>query len=269
MAALPRRRHELEAGSISFASALAKPPGAALEALHKAGIGDCRFWAHISEGEPDPGVVILDTVIGLCGPLELEFEDGSLLLWETLLPELQGLVGAAKAPAARSEKRLSEVSDVQIALDQILLERERIDGQEAREQVRLAVYDRPGAGREWVPKKYRRVSLEIAVDEREVAEAKERGRWAKEVLNLIREARLPFLLATGATSGTAVEQRCCLGLRARSLSKRVRDWRPFRRYLLGCESVPFPTSVDQVLAYLRYGSVKVWRSISTTILKVL
>ena len=80
-----------------------------------------------------------------------------------------------------------------------------------------------------------------APDEREVAEDKERERWAREVLNLIREAQLPFLQSTGATTGATVEHRCCLGLRARTLAKRVRDWRPFRRFLLGAK---FGTVLD-------------------------
>ena len=99
MAALPPGRHEFEADSIGFARALSKLPEKALEALRAAGIGDCRFWAHIVEGEEKPEEVIIDTVVGLCGPLSLEFEDGGKLLWETLVPELMNLVAAAKAPA--------------------------------------------------------------------------------------------------------------------------------------------------------------------------
>ena len=77
LAALPRWRHEFEADSVSFAIALAKLPEAALEALHRAGISDCRFGAHLVAGEPDPEDVILDTVISLCGPLEYDFEEGA------------------------------------------------------------------------------------------------------------------------------------------------------------------------------------------------
>ena len=249
MASLPQARHGVEAASLASTSAMSELPEVAVGALQKAGIGDCRFWARIVEGEDDAEGVLLDTVLGLCGPLDFEFDDGNLLLWDTLVPELMGLVETAKGPARRSEKRMSEVNDIQIALDHALRERGRREEKETLDQVRLAVYDPPSAGREWQPKKYRRGTTGDGPDEREKAEDTERERWAREVLNLIREARLPFLQTTGATTGTSVEQRCCLGLRARTLAKRVRDWRPFRRYLLGQHLSPFPIMVESVLAF--------------------
>ena len=205
MASLPQARHGVEAASLAFAAAISKLPGAAVGALQKAGIDDCRFGARIVEGEEDAEGIILDTVLGLCGPLDFEFDDGSLLLWDTLVPELMGLVEAAKGPARRSEKRMSEVNDIQITLDHALRDRERREVKESLDQARLAVYDLPSAGREWQPKKYRRGATGDGPDEREKAEDTERERWAREVLNLIREARLPYLQATGATTGTTVE----------------------------------------------------------------
>ena len=250
MASLPRGRHGFEGESVGFSSAMGKLPMEARDALVRAGIADCRFWAHLAEGEDDPGEVVLDTVLGLCGPLGLEFAEGDVLLWDTLLPELLGLTTAAKAPASRCEARMVRVSDVQITLDHALREREHTDEREARDQVRLAVYEKPGEGREWRPTKYRRRSAEDPTAEREEAEAKERKRWAKQVLLLLVEAQLPFVQTTGASAGTAVESRCCLGLRARTLAKRVRDWRPFRRFLMAHDMAPFPTEIGQILKYL-------------------
>ena len=88
MASLPQARHGVEAASLTFAAPISELPGAAVGALRKAGIDDCRFCAMIVEGEEDAKEVILDTVLGLCGPLDFEFDDGSSLLWDTLVNKL-------------------------------------------------------------------------------------------------------------------------------------------------------------------------------------
>ena len=43
--------------------------------------------------------------------------------------------------------------------------------------------------------------------------------------------------------------RCCRGLRPNTLAKRVRDWRPFQRFLLAHGMPTFPTCADHVLRY--------------------
>ena len=84
----------------------------------------------------------------------------------------------------------------------------------------------------------------MTATEREDAEAAERLKRGKEVLGLILEADLPFAQNASATSGLAISLRCCKGLRAATLRKRVRDWRPVRRFLLADGSSPFPDQTD-------------------------
>ena len=51
-------------------------------------------------------------------------------------------------------------------------------------------------------------------------------------------------------TGAVAEQRCCRGLRFRTLEKFVQVWRPFRRYLLSHDLGCFPSSVEPVLEYV-------------------
>ena len=111
------------------------------------------------------------------------------------------------------------------------------------------MYGPPAQGREWRPIQYRRNAAAKPESERADDEARERARWGNEVLTILAEADLPYIRTSGV-SGGAVDQRCCLGLRARTLAKRVRDGRPFRRFLIAHGHGAFPTGVGQVLSYL-------------------
>ena len=155
MAALLQGRHDFERESKGFSEARGRLPIEASDALRRAGLADCRFWAHLVEDEDDLEEVILDTILGLCSPLELEFEDGDMLMWKTLLPELISLTQAAKMPAKRVEGRMARVSDVQIVLDHALRLKEGAEELEKKNHVRLAVCERPRSSREWQPVKYR------------------------------------------------------------------------------------------------------------------
>ena len=87
----------------------------------------------------------------------------------------------------------------------------------------------------WRGKSYRRA--EAAGDEkgRERAEEKERAKWAGRLLELLKEARLPFglELEERGLDPTGLEaSRCLRGARWTTLKKRCSDWAPARRFLL-------------------------------------
>ena len=69
----------------------------------------------------------------------------------------------------------------------------------------------------------------------------------------MREAELPFVatVTSQVDPSSAVLARCCQGLAANTLAKRLRDWHQFRRYLV-LEGVvpPFPRGEADVLDYL-------------------
>ena len=59
MAALPQGRLDFERESKGFYEALGRLPIEASDALRRANITDCRFWAHILDDEDEPEEVIL------------------------------------------------------------------------------------------------------------------------------------------------------------------------------------------------------------------
>ena len=71
------------------------------------------------------------------------------------------------------------------------------------------------------------------------------------MLATLQEAKLPFALTVGPDTSAAVIARCCQGLAANTLAKRLRDWHQFSRYLV-LEGVvpPFPRGEADVLDYL-------------------
>ena len=110
-----------------------------------------------------------------------------------------------------------------------------------------------GLPSQWRGKRYRRQEEAKNPQESEEAENSKRERWAKEVLGLLLEADLPFAATAreargGLTGPTAL--RCCRGLWANTLKKRVDDWRPFRRWLLAEGHRCFPDRAQQVLDFL-------------------
>ena len=212
-------------------------------------LNGCRTWARLVDGEDEPEAVVLDTVQGLCGDLYTDEGDLDEHSWEGYLSQLMSLAGAARAPAERIEGRVARTTDLQISVEQAERKRRREEALETTEHSRLQVYSPPEPGRDWKPIKYRRGVAIKPESERADQEALERTRWSREVLAILAEADLPFARTTGG-SGSTVDLRCCLGLRARTLAKRVRDWRPFRRYLLAQGHGAFPTAIGQVLAYM-------------------
>ena len=54
-------------------------------------------------------------------------------------------------------------------------------------------------------------------------------------------------MATGATAGPALELRCCRGLAALTLKKRVSDFRSFLRFLWSRIALRLPTEESHVL----------------------
>ena len=82
----------------------------------------------------------------------------------------------------------------------------------------------------WRPIKYRRRALVTTTHERDSEEKLECRRRVLEVLNVLREADLPFAAKVGPETFSTVAARCCQGLAANTVAKRLRDWNQFRRY---------------------------------------
>ena len=101
----------------------------------------------------------------------------------------------------------------------------------------------------WVPRRYRRKTLDQSVSERAKAEECERRRWADEVVGLLQEARLPYATSAGSVH-SSVAHGCCRGLRANTLRKRVSDWRPARRFMIATFSKPFPDEIHEIMEYV-------------------
>ena len=61
---------------------------------------------------------------------------------------------------------------------------------------------------------------------------------------------MPYARLLGSSASSSVTFRCCMSLRPNTLKKRIKDWEPVRRFMLGQYGVPFPKDAQQVLAYL-------------------
>ena len=87
---------------------------------------------------------------------------------------------------------------------------------------------------------------------REKAEQAERLHYGKRVVELLKEADLPFgreVAAKGWPADSDQAFRCLRGLRGASLRRRCSDWAPCRRFLLGAHGTPFPTGTAQLLDF--------------------
>ena len=184
--------------------------------------------------------------------LNLGLEGGSELT-EERLDRLTDLRLGATAPAATANHLMALVSDYQLSDD--LHARRLHAAKHAKEETRAAAQAEHLAGlpSQWRGKRYRRQEAAKNPQEREEAEEAKLAHWTKEVLGLLLEADLPFAAsarqARGGLEGPSA-LRCCRGLRANTLKKRVDGWRPFRRWLISEGLGFYPASPQQVLDYL-------------------
>ena len=106
----------------------------------------------------------------LCGPLEI----GS---WAEFGPDILVLAMAAKGPAERHRRILSQVSDREVCFE---MEAERLAAQAAernRDLKRLEIDVDGDAPRSWRPRKVRRRATKPPARERETAECRRGRPW--------------------------------------------------------------------------------------------
>ena len=104
----------------------------------------------------------------------------------------------------------------------------------------------------WRGKRYRRAEAAGDTKAQQKAEEKERLLWAKKVVDLLVEAKLPFGVEVSKRNlapDSAETSRCLRGLRGSSLKKRLCDWAPARRFLLAETGLPFPVGPGPLLHY--------------------
>ena len=187
--------------------------------------------------------MLLSVVDEACGPLP-----GSE--WADFAGELLVFEAAAKDATCAQVQVAASIGSNQMFVEQALRKRARSDEDLSQDPHRLEVDAHIRRPTEWVGRKVRRAPVPNAAQERQGAEEAERHRWAQEVLGILHEAALPSARMSSGLTGAVEEQRCCQGLRFRTLKKFVRIWRPFRRYLLSHDLGCFPTSVEPVLGYM-------------------
>ena len=217
---------------------------------------ELRDWL-ISEGLDDPILLsgVVDEGPGLRDDL-LELLDAAGLGEHLTTPRLDGLTDLYRAatPAASAfHERQAHTSDTTLYEDLTILRRQREEKSAQAERTAALAEHLAAMPGQWRGKAYRRVETPLNPAEREEAEAKKAERWSKEVLGILVEAGLPFAESAKRSRGglgSTASLRCCRGLRANTLKKRVEDWRPYRRWLLGEDRATFPTAVEDALDYL-------------------
>ena len=214
--------------------------------LSNKGLGDPLIF----DGCFDEGPSFRRALRGFLGHLGLDAHPETT---EARLDALEELRRGATEPATTAGRALAMATDYQLSED--IHERKRAkDGKDKDDTRKAALAEHlSGLPSQWRGKRYRRQEVAQNPQEREEAENAKQERWSKEVLGLLLEANLPFAASAreargGLTGPTAL--RCCRGLRANTLKKRVDDWRPFRRWLLAEGHSCFPTSAQQVLDFL-------------------
>ena len=223
----------------------ALPPDAQLR-LSTLGLGEPMVWAALIPDGEGPEDFLKSTILPALQPLEGEST------WDDLMVDLLVLAQSCGPAVAMQAQTAAQLSGHQVVIEHALDQRTADKQVHSVNLLRLeaqAVDRRP---EEWRPAKLRRLAPAANEHERADAEASARKHWGLEVLGILREADLPYARQQKETglSSELLAQRCCRGLRYRTLRKHTRLWRPFRRYLLGLGQPPFPTLLEQVLDYL-------------------
>ena len=161
-------------------------------------------------------------------------------------PQLLSLLLGARGEAAQLVERAGWLTGANLSADAAQREREKQGQHTEAEQRKLQATHLAHLPTVWQGKRYRRKAVLANEDERAQAEDTARAHWAKEIAGLL-EADLPFSKTLGAREDSLLTQRCCRGLRARTLEQRVTCWRPLRRWLLATGGPPFPTCPEHFL----------------------
>ena len=125
---------------------------------------------------------------------------------------------------------MAAVSDLQLSVDAADRSRLRATAAEDSDLKRLQVYNPDGElPVAWRPIKYRRRALATTEHERETEERQQRKRRVVQVLEVLREAKLPFAATVASVDDvtSAVLARCCQGLAVNTLAKRLRTGTSF------------------------------------------
>ena len=98
------------------------------------------------------------------------------------------------------------------------------------------------------------------------AEDKDRDRWAKQAVEVIRAARLPSaVLSERSLDPGAFLARCLGGRRARTLRTRVRSWLQYSRWAAAGGIVVFPAGDDGIVAVIAYLEERAGEPCATTV----
>ena len=238
------RRLAVYRSESAFALAWGVLPEEAQAKLSHRGLHDPSIWNALLEGMPT-AVLLSEFASGLCGPLT----ESGIVRWSELGNDLVLLGQASEAAAKARESGIAQLSDLAMIVESAERNRANRGVATAQDLKRLEAESLAFVPKAWLGREVRRPELLDSTGERATAEKKLRAKWAKEVAGILVEAELPFARQAGDLSGEALT-RCCRGLRAKTLAKRVRAWRPFRRYLVSQSSCYFPTGVGEVLHYL-------------------
>ena len=106
----------------------------------------------------------------------------------------------------------------------------------------------------WKGKAYRRAVDAGDAKAQQRAEAKERARWSRRVVEIVVQSGLPFgqeVEREGYEWAGPEASRCLQGLRASTLKKRVSDFAPLQRWLRAEKGRPFPSCTADVTSYFR------------------
>ena len=238
------RRLAVYQSEATFAFAWGALPVEAQAKLEAKGLRDPSIWNALVESMPLASELSA-FADGLCGALV----DSGMLRWSELGPDLLLLGKASAAAAAARESGVAQISDMAMIVEQSERQRATRGVTTAQDLKRLEAESLALVPKVWIGREVRRSELPDSTGERATAEKNLRAKWAKEVAGILVEAELPFARQAGDLSGDALT-RCCRGLRAKTLAKRVRAWRPFRRYLIAQASTYFPSDAGSVLHYL-------------------
>ena len=190
--------------------------------------------------------------------------------WEAATDEREGhfeamrnLVIAASATARAHQERLLRISPAQASFDADMAKREREKFQTNNDLRRMEVERVKLLPSTWTCRRFRRREAAASAEERQAADEELRSKWADRVVSLVAEAELPFATTMAQDKlNPVLARRCCRGLRAATLRKRVNDWRGCRRYLLGAYGHPFPREVSELITYielkLEEGAARTW-----------
>ena len=180
---------------------------------------------------------------------------------DSCLSDLLSLRAAACAPAFAHSERVGRRTDLEVGLDCHIEKAKKLELKVQTNMRRLAVQATPPLPAAWTSANLKRKAASQNTDERQKDEEALRARWGAEVQSILMTSGLPFA-AQAKVRGGAVSMRCCRGLRPSTLSKRVRDWRPFARFLAAHGWPLFPTTADPILHYFEVreaeGAPRTW-----------